>query len=119
MDLRLSELPRDLEVFEPAFREIIDIRLKATSLKDQAKELEEQANTLFQGIAEAHGVVSVESDIGTLRMIEKTNSKLDKDKVKDYLIKKGVDSSIVVDAFKKATKTSKSKYVGFFPKKGA
>jgi len=119
--MKFIQLPDQARGYEDLLREVIGLRVKANKKKDEAKALEEEANGLFQGAAELAGFDAVETDVGTIRVVTKAGSdKLDKAKLKDYLLKKGVDSSLVVEAFKSSTtKGEPSKYVGFFPPKGA
>ena len=119
MEVKLNELPKKAIVYEKALEEAIDTRLRAKALEEEAKQLKELADVMFMSISEATGILAVESASGTIRVVEKAGAaKLDKGKVKDYLIKKGVDSELVLDAFDKATTTGKpSKSVGFFPPK--
>jgi len=118
--MKFVSLPEQAKGYEDILREAVSMRLKANKLKDEAKALEEEANGLFKGIADLAGFDAVETDKGTIRIVTKAGSdKLDKDKLKDNLIKAGVDSDIVVSSFKKATSTgADSVYVGFFPPKG-
>lgn len=117
MIINTEGLSKKAERHEKAFEEIFNLRLRAQVLKQEAKDLEELANAMFMGLHEAVGVDVVESDVGTLRIISKENSRVDQDKVKDYLMKKGVDSDLITDAYTKATKKSTSTYVGFYPPK--
>lgn len=118
--MKFIQLPEQAKGYEDPLRECVRLRVSANTLKEQAKNLEEQANELFKGIADVAGFNAVETDQGTIRVITKAGSeKLDKNKLKDVLVKAGVDSDVVIAAFKKATtKGAESVYVGFFPPKG-
>ena len=118
MEVEMKDLPKKVAVYETALEDIFEMRIKAQKLKDDAKDLEEVANVMFQAISDSTGVMAVISeDVGSIRVITKATSKVDQKKVKDYLLKKGVDSTVIADAYKKATTTGSSVYVGFFPKK--
>jgi len=119
--MKFIQLPDQARGYEDLLREVISLRVKANKKKDEAKELEEEANGLFQGAAKMAGFDAVETDVGTIRVVTKDGAeKLDKLKLKDNLIKSGVDSDLVVAAFKNATSKGKpTEYVGFFPPKGA
>lgn len=118
--MKFINLPKEAEGYEDPIRECVSLRLKANSLKKEAEEIEAQANDLFQGMADLAGFDAVETDAGTIRVVTKSGSnRLNQEKLKDLLVKSGVESDVVVAAFKKATTKGKdSTYVGFFPPKG-
>lgn len=90
-------------------------RVEANLLKEQAKALEGEANDLFLTFVTATGCDKVEFDIGTYRMTQTGGkSSLDKDKLKDKLLKAGVSSDVVEQAFKSATKVTKKSYTPVF-----
>jgi hypothetical protein len=116
--MKFIELPDKAKGYEDIIKESIALRVRANKMKDEAKGLEEQANDLFRGVADIAGFDAVETTLGTIQIVNKTTSSLDKNKLKDLLIKAGVESDVVAKSFDKAMKTSETSYVGFFPPKG-
>jgi hypothetical protein len=118
--MKFLALPDQAKDYTDILQEIVSKRVKANRLKDEAKLIEEEANGLFLGLTQLAGFEAVETDKGTIRVVHKTGAdRLDQAKLKDNLIKAGVDSDIVLSSFKKATtKGAESTYVGFFPPKG-
>jgi hypothetical protein len=116
--MKFIDLPKGAQGYEDALKEVIDLRVRANKLKAQAKGDEEMANSLFQGLADAGKFTAVGTSLGTIKLVSKQTNTLDQEKVKDLLIRAGVDSDLVANSFKKAMKKSESTYVGFFPPRG-
>lgn len=107
-----------LEGFEELARDIFKLRIEAKELEERAEELKEDAKGLYEGLVSATGIEALETDLGTIRMVSRSRSTFDKDALKDYLLKRGVDSDIIANGFKKATKKGKdSESFSFFPPK--
>jgi len=102
---------------EEIIRHCIKERLRAAQMQDEAKEIISQANDLFLTVVTNTGVDVIRTDVGTYRMTQtggKTSFK--KEKAQDYLIKKGVDSTLIAAAFKAATSVGKESYSpAFYP----
>jgi hypothetical protein len=116
--MKFINLPTGANGYEDALKEVINLRVRANEKKAQAKTMEEEANTIFQGLAEFGKFDSVETNLGTIKIVNKETNTLDKEKCKDFLIRGGVDSDLVASAFTKALRKSESSYVGFFPPRG-
>jgi len=116
--MKFINLPTGAQGYEDALKEVISLRVRANEMKSQAKDKEEEANSLFQGLADAGKFDVVETNLGTMRLVNKETNTLDKEKLKDTLIRAGVDSDLVADSFKKSMKKSNTTYVRFFPPRG-
>lgn len=95
---------------------MVNLRLESKDLEEQAKAKKTEADDLFIGLKDLLQVDVIETSLGTYRWVKKAGgSTFDQAKCKDYLLKKGIDSDLVVAAFKQAQKPKKnSEYAGFF-----
>lgn len=96
---------------------MVRLRQEAADLEHAAAGLKLAADDIFKTMANELKLDAVVTDEGTYRYVSKAgSSKLDQGKLKLYLLEKGVNSDVVADAFKAATKKGKgSEYVAFFP----
>jgi hypothetical protein len=108
-----------LNEYKDLIREIFKLRVDARALKDKADQKEAESKELFTGLMSLTGVDAIETDLGTIRSVSRETSSLDKEKLKDALLKAGVDSDIVAGAFKKATSKKSSTSINFYPPKEA
>lgn len=112
----LNDPDGKLKEFEDQINSMVLTRHEVVRLRAAADELEEDANNLFQMISQVCKVEKVETDLGTYKLVKRSGSnKLDQQKLKDHLLKKGVASDLLVEAFKVSTTKGKgSEYPAFF-----
>jgi len=124
IDIILDESITTNEVLTPWKDQIIEctkLRVAANELKEQAAQLEEQANTILSAIAQSTGVKEFPSNAGQLAFIPANpegSTSFKKDILKKFLLSKGVAADIIADGFKEATKKSnKKEQVRWTPRK--
>jgi hypothetical protein len=118
--VKLVDLPDEAKEHEDLLKHVVSLRVSAKEKTDAAKMETEEADTLFTTFVALTGVESIRAEgVGTLTYSKSAGRKsFDQDKAKDLLIKAGVDSDVVLESFKKATKTGQPSFsVRFFPKK--
>jgi hypothetical protein len=95
---------------------MVNLRLQAKALERQSGEKKLEADNLFIGLKDLLNVDVVETDLGTYRWVKKAGGNtFDQGKCKDFLLKKGVNSDLVAEAFMQSQKKKKdSEYAGFF-----
>ena len=81
----------------------IVLRRKAKDLESEAADIKEQANGLLSMALKVLKTKKVESTIGTVSLKSGSRSNLNKDKLKEILVLKGVDPKVVAKSVKEAT----------------
>ena len=95
------------EISEENIRKGLEMRARAKTLEDDAKTLKKEANELIESSASMLGIkkYSIEG-IGTVTLKEGTSRSLNKTKLTEGLLKRGVDYNVVNRAIGEATKVS-------------
>lgn len=112
-----AEINRD-ETYRVLVNSAFEEQLKAKELKETAKALEESAKSKIAFVLDEVGIKKIEADdIGTFNRVTKGTSNFNKKGMKEWLIKKGVDSDLVINGFKANTKKGSSTSINFYPVK--
>ena len=123
MKVTLTTKDDKLHDFIDIIQDCIAKRRVAKSMEDEAAEIKATADGIIQLVIAETGIDSFESDAGVYKLVKRNPPIFKKDICKDYLLKAGVDSDIVVKAFEDATeKKPPTSSMGFYPpkaKKGA
>ena len=105
--IEFNDLPKEASTCTAILRYILGERLQARELEEEAKRIKDEVSGLFKNLAEQFGFTTIESNIGSM-YLQKTGgrSTFSQIKAKDALLKAGIDSDTVADAFKVATSKS-------------
>jgi hypothetical protein len=93
--------------------EAIEQRAMARDLEDQAKTLKEIANETILSLAESYEITKAESVQGAVQIKKSTRTTFDNEKIKTFLVERGVAAVLVADAFGAAKKTVEFTTVDF------
>lgn len=112
-----AEINKD-ETYRTLITTAFEQQLKAKELKAEAAVLEQEAKQKIDFVLTEVDVEKVEADdIGSFRRVTKSTSSFDKKGMKEWLIKKGVDSDLVIKGFDENTKKGSSTSINFYPVK--
>lgn len=101
-------------------RGAINMRYTAWKREQEAKGIKANANEILLQYLPQCGYKRVTDDaIGDVTLVEGSRKHLNQDQLKEELLKRGVASQIIVDAFEQATSTNYSLSVNYrAPKEG-
>jgi aspartate/methionine/tyrosine aminotransferase len=116
MNINANKDQDKIKDYMEVIQDCIDKRHAAKALEDQAAELKEIADNVIKVVIEATGIDSFESEAGTYKLVMRTPTSFKKDLCKDLLLKAGVNSDIVVQAFEGATEVkAPTASMGWYP----
>lgn len=106
------EQNENLQHWQEQILECARLRMEAADLQEQASALVEKANTILTAIATATGIGEYKTTAGTLIYIPGKpdgSTSFKKDKLKKYLVSKGVSAELVAEAMLAATEKGPKK----------
>ena len=112
----LNDPEGKLEPYKGDVEFMVALRQRSADAQKDAEQLKDEADEIFIGLVNLLNVEAIETDEGTYKWITKSGSeRLDKKKLKEFLLQKGFDSDTINDAFAHATTVSaESKYAAFY-----
>jgi hypothetical protein len=105
-DLEVAERLADDEDAQQAISIAAANMEEVEKLKKEIETLKEDARELLEPVQDKYGVKGMVTDKGTLSFYIGTSTRMDNKKLQELLVKAGVKLSVVVDAMKKAKRTT-------------
>lgn len=103
----------DLTDYASLLDQGVQFRLQAKALEEEAKAMKDQANKFFATALDLSGEDKLKHERGTVTRANVSRSSLNKDKLSQALVNKGVQASVVVEAMDEATEVSEYTSITF------
>ncbi len=99
----------------PEVMQAIGLRLEAIRLEQRVKKLKEQSDSILMPLMIAHNQHKIRCAMGSFNYSPAQIVKsVDKTKLKEELINRGIASNIIVEAYQASTReTTKKEYISF------